>query len=136
MKSREMAKIKARVIEEMRPYEVEPPAHFKTGKPKRITFKACYRKAASYLIDLPCPDAIRDKVKLVHGTYQHYATFRADHAWIELPGGIVFDGVLQRFYSLGDYYRVFKCEKEAEYEAKDVMAKIIEPNAHFGPWHK
>ena len=27
-----------------------------------------------------------------------------DEGWVELPGNVVFDGVLQRFYDLGKYY--------------------------------
>jgi hypothetical protein len=29
-----------------------------------------------------------------------------NHAWVELPGNVLFDGVLQRFYDKSEYYRI------------------------------
>jgi hypothetical protein len=31
---------------------------------------------------------------------------RGNHGWVELPGNVVFDGVLQRFYDRSEYYRI------------------------------
>jgi hypothetical protein len=39
---------------------------------------------------------------LVHGEYG----LGQRHAWVELPGDVVFDGVLQRFYKKLAYYDI------------------------------
>jgi hypothetical protein len=47
-----------------------------------------------------------DGAVLVHGTVESEDApgWRIDHAWVELPGGVVFDGVFQRFYDRASYY--------------------------------
>ncbi len=83
-------------------YEVTPP-----GSPwiegvelDSIFPQDCYWQAYRYACDTP------DRLgncghKLVHG---ETSLALGGHAWVELPNGIVFDGVYQRFYRHEDYY--------------------------------
>jgi len=60
----------------------------------------CYLRAYKYACDV---NRCFEKHQLVVG-----ATSLAfgGHAWVELPSGIIFDGVYQRFYRKDDYYGV------------------------------
>jgi hypothetical protein len=50
------------------------------------------------------------------------------HAWVEIPGNIVYDGVYKRFYSKPDYYRVVQVEKDSEYTKAEINKLVIENN--------
>src|SRR5690349_15123598 len=46
-------------------------------------------------------------MRLIHGVVSHPPLFvPLDHAWVELPGDIVFDGVLQTFFTRASYYDI------------------------------
>lgn len=118
-------------IEELASYEVEPPEQYNTVKRKYLSPKLCYKKAYSYILSLK--GKASENVKLVHGHYNHFPE-SFGHAWVELPGGIVFDGVLKRFYSRADYYKMKNLYKDAEYSKKEAHILALSQR-HYGPWH-
>lgn len=81
-------------------YEVTPP-----GSPwiegvdlDAIHPQDCYLQAYRYASDL---SRFFEDHQLVHG---ETSLAFGGHAWVELPNGLVFDGVYQRFYRTEDYY--------------------------------
>jgi hypothetical protein len=63
----------------------------------------CYPRTARYVLDHPEIDGLH----LVHGVASHPPHFIPfDHAWVEVPGQVVFDGVVQTFFTQSSYYRV------------------------------
>jgi hypothetical protein len=117
-------KVRLKRIAELMPFEVDVVDKYKTGHPKRIYWKLCYKKAWDYVRG-------RDDVILCHGLYTEY---QVAHAWVELPGNIVFDGVMQRFYIKEGYYKTLKITKLVEYTSFKASRLILEYR-HFGPWH-
>jgi hypothetical protein len=82
-------------------YEVTPPGSpwIEGVERDAIYPQDCFRQAYRYTSN---PE------RLVYGTHRlvHGETSLAfgGHAWVELPNGLVFDGVYQRFYRREDYY--------------------------------
>lgn len=75
---------------------------------------------------------------LVHGVYapEYFMVMKIEHAWVELPDNIVFDGELQRFYRKEDYYREYKTEKIIEVDSiKSACLELIKHDYYYGPWH-
>src|SRR4051794_4366954 len=77
----------ARLGSELAGAEVtDVPAAFLTGRPRRKSPGNCYQKAFQYAMDkgqdIP-------ELRVIHGHIEVGTV--ADHAWVELPGGIVFD---------------------------------------------
>ena len=68
-------------------------------------------------------------MRLIHGVNSLFL----DHAWVELPNNIVFDGVLQRFYAQDRYYSTTWARKEAEYTWEAATTKYMTAGGH-GPW--
>ena len=114
-------------IARLKPYEIEPPEGCRTGKNKRVYERLCYQKAFEYIVHVN-----PDNARLVHGIY---TPLKLGHAWIELPGEIVFDGVMQRFYSKDGYYRELEAEKIMEYSVIEVCQNVSKYQYH-GPWHQ
>lgn len=111
------------------PFEREVPAIFRDGtNPRRACWRKCYVKAWEYLAGLDTRGAA-DGAVLVHGTICGWI----DHAWVELPCGLVFDGVLQRFYDRDGYYVTRQAEKLCEYTWREA-ARVSLVARHFGPW--
>ncbi len=125
-------KLKESRINEIKHCEVEAPQEYHTGKARRYYPKLCFKKAMDYVFDLNEPVAYY--VKLIHGQYDN-DYFMCNHAWVEIPGGIVFDGVLQRFYDKKGYYKTLMAIKEVEYTSRDAIEMFCNYN-HYGPWHK
>ncbi len=90
----------------------------------------CYRQAYYFVVD-DAPDGSH----LVHGHIKAGAdsTQLIGHAWVELPGGIVYDGVLQRFYRLDGYYTSREAKWTLAFPKSDVPM-ILAGKFHFGPW--
>lgn len=97
-----------RVYEKMKldctPYVVTdvPPLWLVGVDPQALYPQECYYRAYRYATDLT-----RLSVKglwLVHG---ECSLARGCHAWVELPGGLVFDGVLQQFFQITDWEKRF-----------------------------
>jgi hypothetical protein len=64
-----------------------------------------FEKSLDFVLELTFStlrtDPIHTGLWLVHG----FDRGGRPHGWVELPGGVVFDGVNQRFYAREDYYR-------------------------------
>ena len=106
-------------------------------RPGRRYWRDCYRRAADYLLahaprDGECPPV--EGLALVHGVCRA-GPRQWGHAWVELPGGLVFDGVRQQFYGRGGYRRVTQATAEATYTLDD-MVKRLRAAGHYGPWHQ
>ncbi len=82
------------------PAEVSVPPHYlRYTQPDRQFPGECFRRACSYVLTHRLKGMV-----YVFGTT--LGGGMGEHAWVELPGNIVFDGVLQRFYDLPRYYEI------------------------------
>jgi len=74
-------------------------------------------------------------MRLIHGVVSH-APHRIpfEHAWVELPGDIVFDGVVQAFFTRVSYYAVMAAVALDAYSAPETTRRLGE-YAHPGPWN-
>lgn len=106
--------------------EVDVDKSWKRGVREKPCPRQCWERAWKYLSAHPeIPEAM-----LVHGKW--HTLF--DHAWVELPGDIVFDGVMQRFYGKEDYYREFETIKIAEYTLEEAIENVSRYDC-YGLWH-
>lgn len=102
----------------------------KTARFTKTTVGDCYQQAYYYATDhAPSGSA------LIHG---HIREGRATgkhigHAWVELPGDIVFDGVLQKFYRKDGYYKAREAKPTLTFPKEEAMFVMIQ-HRHFGPW--
>ncbi|QDT24348.1 Rho termination factor N-terminal domain-containing protein [Gimesia chilikensis] len=85
---------------EVAQYEVSPPeSPWTEGVEQDVIYpQDCYLRALKYSTDVR---RYGKSHRLVHG--ETLLAF-GGHAWVELPNGLVFDGVYQRFYRREDYY--------------------------------
>lgn len=99
--------------------------------PRRRYPQQCYPKTLKYALDHP---AIRG-LRLVHGVVSHPPHFVPfDHAWVELPGGVVFDGVVQTFFRRVSYYRVMAAVALDAYCGPEAT-RLVAEHGHPGPWN-
>lgn len=89
---------------------------------------ACFAAAAEYLLTNGQPG-----LRLVHGLLTKPIAF--DHAWVLVPGDVVFDPVDQDFYPRTTYYDRLGAIAEASYGSLEARAAIT-VHCHPGPWHK
>jgi hypothetical protein len=89
---------------------------------------AYFDAAAEYLLANGQPD-----LRLVHGVLSKPIVF--DHAWVLLPGGVIFDPVDQEFYPRTAYEELLGAVAEACYGVADVRAALA-VHRNSGPWHK
>jgi hypothetical protein len=94
--------------------------------PDRVFPADCYEKAWEYMRDHQRAGCV-----LVHGTIMGNVA----HAWVEFPGGIVFDGVRQRFYDRQAYYEFSRAKKRAEFTSKEAARLALEKR-NYGPWRE
>lgn len=128
----EVKKITKEDLKNLSKFEVIPNDEYKTGKSKRLSLKNCYIKAFQYVLNRSHIEGI----KLVHGLYKpSFVDIHSGHAWIELPGEIIFDGVLQRFYEKKGYYTFYGIIKQVEYEPKEIRKIGLQAGGTYGPWH-
>ena len=100
-------------------------------RPHRRYPQQCYAKTVKYVLDHPEISA----AQLVHGVVSHAPHFvPLDHAWVELPGDIVFDGVVQSFFSRSSYYAVMAAVALDAYSAAATRKRIV-ADGHPGPWN-
>ena len=71
---------------------------------------------------------------LVHGRC-HAGPVAWGHAWVELPAGLVFDGVRQQFYDGAGYRHALGAVAEAAY-GPAAAAAWLRATGHWGPWHR
>jgi hypothetical protein len=72
-------------------------------------------------------------MRLVHGVCRDSHSLWA-HAWVELPGDLVFDGVRQAFYDRDGYCQVLHAVAEATYDAPTMLERM-HASGRYGPWH-
>jgi hypothetical protein len=84
--------------------------------PGFVQRRECYRRAWRYLEhhqEIPA-------LKLVHGSvFSPDKDGRIGHAWVLLPGGVVFDGVVQRFYAVSSYHAITRSQADAFHSWSD-----------------
>jgi hypothetical protein len=116
-------------------------------RPGRRYWGDCYRRAAEYVLARippaaggpgpppapPAPPAPAG-LRVVHGTCRAGPQAWA-HAWVELPGGLVFCGVRQAFYDRAGYRRVLGAAAEAVYRPEELVARL-RATGRYGPWHR
>jgi hypothetical protein len=100
-------------------------------RPRRRYPQQCYAKTARYVLD----HADIRGMRLIHGVVSHPPMFvPLDHAWVELPGDIVFDGVLQTFFTRASYYAIMAAMPVDAYSAADAR-RLMASQGHPGPWN-
>jgi hypothetical protein len=99
--------------------------------PRRRYPQQCYAKTTRYILDHPEIDGMR----LVHGVISHAPWFVPfDHAWVELPGNVVFDGVVQTFFAHVSYYAVMSAMVVDTYSGAEAR-QLVRTHRHPGPWN-
>jgi hypothetical protein len=99
--------------------------------PRRRYPQQCYSRTARYVLG----HADIEGMRLVHGVASHAPRFVPfDHAWVEMPGDIVFDGVVQMFFKRGSYYGVMSAMPLDAY-SPDETRQLVDLHRHPGPWN-
>ena len=74
-------------------------------------------------------------MRLIHGVVSHAPhPIPFEHAWVELPGEVVFDGVVQAFFTRFSYYTVMAAVALDAYSAAETT-RMFAKHAHPGPWN-
>ena len=102
-----------------------PPEWSRDTYPRTVYPGEAYERAFAYVLDHDIEGML-----LVHGVATHPAV---DHAWVELPGGIVFDGVAQRFFAKDAYGAVMQVSPVAVY-MPDAAVDLLLRTKRYGPW--
>ena len=94
----------------------------------------CFKKAADYVL-LAITLGVAKDMLLVHG--ESVNGVHGPHAWVELPGDILFDGVLQRFYDLSQYYALDGTRAWYKYtaDATNYLDENIRKHSRNLQWH-
>src|SRR5918995_428976 len=99
--------------------------------PRRRYPQQCYAKTVKYVLD----HADIEGMRLVHGVVSHAPHFvPLDHAWVDLPGDIVFDGVVQAFFTRASYSAVMAAVALDTYSAAETR-RLVDAHNHPGPWN-
>jgi hypothetical protein len=99
--------------------------------PRRRYPQQCYAKTVKYVLDHPDIKGLR----LIHGVVSHAPHFvPLDHAWVELPGRIVFDGVVQTFFARSSYYSIMAAVAVDAYSAA-ATRRLVAAHGRPGPWN-
>jgi hypothetical protein len=132
-----------RMLEELKDAEVRVPEIWRRGIDPEIIYPGeCFYRSYLYVKDLalrldPCDHTVIPRLWLVHGEYLGWQR----HGWVELPRGVVFDGVLQRFYRKRAYYEIQYARPWYKYapSAAFVIARNMPAQADglfpYGEWH-
>lgn len=114
--------------EEFAAYEVSPPAGVVPPRTTRLFPRQCFARASRFLLDQPS-DLVATLVQGLIGSEKIL------HAWVLLPGGVVYDGVFNRFYQRSDYYRERRAIDLVVYSPLEVARLILEEGT-LGPWRR
>lgn len=107
--------------------EPEVPEDWQVGvDPRRRYWKRCYEKAGQWIIN-------HFEGEMVFGLIYTDSGIAAAHAWVHLPGDIVFDGVWQRFVRWEDYQRLLKATVIEAYTHMGYIEMTLE-TGHYGPF--
>jgi len=99
--------------------------------PRRRYPQQCYAKTVKYILE----HADIDGMRLVHGVVSHAPHhIPLDHAWVDLPGDVVFDGVVQAFFTRPSYCAVMASVELDAYSACETR-KLVDAHGHPGPWN-
>jgi hypothetical protein len=99
--------------------------------PYRRYPQQCYPRTTKYVLDHPHINGMQ----LVHGVISHPPHFvPLEHAWVELPGNVVFDGVVQAFFEQGSYYAVMAAVPLDRYSGPETR-RLVAAHRHPGPWN-
>jgi hypothetical protein len=99
--------------------------------PRRRYPQQCYAKTVKYIVDHPQILGMR----LIHGVVSHAPHLVPfDHAWVELPGDVVFDGVVQTFFTHASYYSVMCAVALDTYSGGETTCQVVE-HGYPGPWN-
>jgi hypothetical protein len=101
------------------------PEVYRRNKPQRLYPQRCFEKAWKYIVLEDHGEAV-----LVHGLYQG----GFDHAWVEIPGDIVFDPNFSRFYPKMEYLHRYKASAVKTYDKKEAATKALEHENYTHPW--
>lgn len=71
---------------------------------------------------------------LVHGKCLGPAGDAIQHAWIDVPGGLVYDPVLGRIYPSQTYQQITKAVADHRYTTRQVI-DMVNNSDTFGPWN-
>jgi hypothetical protein len=89
----------------------------------------CFRRAWEYAMFHEAIGAM-----LVHGRlFASRVDGGCGHAWVELPGGVIFDGVTQRFYD-GERYRRSRDARVTRTYSPRAALPLGLRNRNYGPW--
>lgn len=105
--------------------QVDP--SFLTGRPRRKSPHNCYRKALDYAW---AKGTAIPELRVIHGVIFGMV----GHAWIELPGNVVFDGTMQQFYDRDVYYRHQRARVMRSYTMMEANALLLSED-HYGPYY-
>jgi len=98
--------------------------------PRRRYPQQCYARTTRYMLQHLDIEGAR----LVHGRIAHAPYFvPMAHAWVELPGEIVFDGVVQAFFTRASYYAVMRARPRNTYSGRETQ-RLADSSGYSGPW--
>jgi len=95
----------------------------------KTTVGDCFTQAYYYAVDHAPAGSV-----LIHGQIREGGpTARhIGHVWVELPGDIVFDGVLQKFYRKDAYYAARDAKPTFTFPKENAIFEMVKYH-HFGP---
>jgi hypothetical protein len=98
--------------------------------PRRRYPQQCYARSTKYMLQ----HLEIEGARLVHGMIAHAPYFvPMAHAWVELPGAVVFDGVVQAFFSRASYYAVMGAQPVVTYTGPETQ-RLADSSGYSGPW--
>jgi hypothetical protein len=105
-----------------------PDAWRKGSKPGKEYPRECYKQAIDFLRWWSYEGLPPSDPTLVHGR-----AGGVEHAWIELPGDVVFDGVLQQFFDRSAFYRFSRALPGNFYSVTEA-GQLVLLTGKYGPW--
>jgi hypothetical protein len=98
--------------------------------PHRRYPQQCYARTTKYMLQ----HLEIEGARLVHGMVAHAPYFvPMAHAWVELPGEVVFDGVVQAFFNRASYYTVMGAQALDSYSGSETR-RCTDLYGYPGPW--
>lgn len=92
----------------------------------RARLGLCYQLSGRYVMDDP-------ETVLVHGSIQGFGNPRIGHAWVELPGGRVYDAVLDQEFSQVEHVAIFHPVVDRRYSHDETLVTMARTH-NWGPW--
>jgi hypothetical protein len=114
--------------EKLRPAEVtDVREKLRAGTtPETPRLNECFYESYRYAADHMLAD---ESMRLIHG--EHLLSTR--HAWVELPGDVAFDGVMQRFYRLRAYREILNARAWYSYDPWAAVMLVAQLSRRAGP---